>query len=111
MTIHIVIVSSYSNIYVYSHNGGEGYSCYHFVLATVPDNFFSSGYRFELNHCQICGPGPQCSQTVDAGTVRWKSTNPTELERLSAGFPVGPSIDSYNALIVAVSEVYLFKIA
>jgi len=72
------------------------------VLATVPDRHFGSGSGSELNRCQIGGPGCQHTRTVNPGTVRCKSPNPSGLGGLSAGHPAGPSVDLYNVLIFAV---------
>jgi len=72
------------------------------VLATVPDRHFGSGCGSEPNRCQIGGPGCQHTRTVNSGTVRCKSPNPSGLGGLSAGRPAGPSVDLYNVLIFAV---------
>ena len=72
------------------------------VLATVPDRQFGSGSGYKLNSGQIGGPGHQETRTVHSGTVRWGTTNPSELGMFSAGRPVGPAIDSYKALVFAV---------
>jgi len=71
-------------------------------IATVPDRRFGSGYRSEPTRFQIGCPGPQCTGTINSGTVRWTSHNLSELGGLSAGCPAGPSVDSYNALVLAL---------
>jgi len=73
------------------------------VLETVPDRHFGSGSGSEPNHCQTGGPGCQHTRTVDSGTVRCKSTNPSGLGGLSAGRTAGPSVDLYNVLVFAVA--------
>ena len=73
------------------------------MLATVGDCRFGSGNGSEPNSCQTGGPGRQYTRTVNSGTIRWKSHKPSELPGLSVGFPAGPSVDSYNALVFAVS--------
>ena len=73
------------------------------VLATVPDRHFGSRSGSEPNHCQIGGPGCQHTRTVDSGTVRCKSPNPSGLGGLSAGRTAGPSVDLYNVLVFAVA--------
>jgi hypothetical protein len=73
------------------------------VLATVPDRHFGSGSGSEPNRCQIGGPGCQHTRTVDSGTVRCKSPNPSGLGGLSAGRTAGPSVDLYNVLVFAVA--------
>ena len=73
------------------------------VLATVPDCHFGSGSGSEPNCCQIGGPGCHHTRSVDSGTVRCKSPNPSELGGLSAGRTVGPSVDLYNVLVFAVA--------
>ena len=78
------------------------YSYSSIVLATVPDRHFGSGSGSELNRCQIGGPGCQYTRTVNSGLVRCNSPNPSELGRLSAGRPAGPSVDLYNVLVFAV---------
>jgi hypothetical protein len=52
----------------------------------------------------------QHTHTVNAGTVRCKSPNPSALGALSAGHPMGPSVDLYNVLLFAVGELYIIKI-
>jgi len=59
------------------------------------------GTGSEPNRCQIGGPGCQYTRTVNSGPVRCKSPNPSELGRLSAGRPAGPSVDLYNVLVFA----------
>jgi len=49
------------------------------VLATVPDRHFGSGSRSKPNHCQMEGPGRQSTRTVNSGTVRRKTPNPSEM--------------------------------
>ena len=61
-----------------------------------------SGYGSDPTHFLIGGTGCQYTRTVNSGTVRWKSHNPSELCELAAGCPAGPSVDSYNALVFAV---------
>jgi len=73
------------------------------VLATVPDRHFGSGSVSEPNRCQIGGPGCQHTRSVDSGTVRCKSPNPSGLGGLSAGRTAGPSVDLYNVLVFAVA--------
>jgi len=72
------------------------------VLATVPDSHFGSASRSKPNCCQIGGPGCLHTRTVNSGTVRCKSPNPSGLGGLSAGRPAGPSVDLYNVLVFAV---------
>jgi len=69
------------------------------VLATVLDRRFGSGYGSEPTRFQIAGPGRQYTRTINSGTVRWTSQNPSQLGGLSAGCPAGRSVDSYNALV------------
>jgi len=72
------------------------------VLATVLDRHFGYGPGSKPNSCQIGGPGRQLTQSTHSGTVPWWTPNPFESGGLSAGCPVGPSIDSYKALEFAV---------
>ena len=72
------------------------------MLAMVLHHLFRSGSRSEPNHCQIRGPGCQHTRTVNSGTDQYKSPNPSGLGGLSVGRPAGPSVDLYNALVVAV---------
>jgi len=72
------------------------------VLATIPDSWCESGSRSKLTCCKIGYPGCQYTQTVNLGTVLWVSSNQSELGGLSECRPVGASVDSYNALVVAV---------
>jgi len=68
----------------------------------VPDRHFWSGSGSEPNRCQIGGPGCQHTRIVNSGTVQFKSPNPSGFGGLSAGCPVGPSVDLYNVLVFAV---------
>jgi len=68
------------------------------VFATVPDSLFRSGSRSERRHCQVGGPGHQSTRAVISGMVRWITPNQSELGRLSACYPAGPSVNSFNAL-------------
>ena len=72
------------------------------VLATVSDRHFGYGSESKANRCQLGGPGRQYTRTAQSGTVPWITPNPSELSGLSAGRPVGPSIDSHKALEFAV---------
>jgi hypothetical protein len=74
----------------------------HSVLATVAACHFGSGSGSKPNRCQIGGPGCQHTRTVNSGTVRCKSPNPSGFGGLSAGRPAGPSVDLYNVLVFAV---------
>jgi len=76
----------------------------HLVLAMVPDRHFGSGSGSELNCRQIGCPGCQYTLTVNSGPVRCKSPNPSELGGLSAGRPVGPSVDLYNVLVLQLDK-------
>jgi len=49
------------------------------VLATVPDSHFWCGSGCTLTFCQIGGPGPQFTQTVNSATVGWYTPNLSEL--------------------------------
>jgi hypothetical protein len=75
---------------------------YWIVLATVPDRHSWSGSGSELNSWQIGSPGSQHTRTVNSGTVRCKSPNPSGLGGLSAGRPAGPSVELSNVLVFAV---------
>jgi hypothetical protein len=72
------------------------------VRATVPDRHFGSRSRLEPTSCQTGGTGNQQTRTVNLGTVRCKSPNPSGLGGLSAGRPPGASADLYHVLIFAV---------
>jgi hypothetical protein len=72
------------------------------VLATVPDLNLGSRSGSKPNRWQICCPGYEYTQTVNAGTVRWWTDNPSKFGGLSAGRPAGPSIDSFKTLVIAV---------
>jgi len=72
------------------------------VLATVPDRHFGSRSGSELNRYKIGGPDCQYTRTMNWGTVLCQSSNPSDLGRLSAGRPAGPSVDLYNVLFFAV---------
>jgi hypothetical protein len=72
------------------------------VLATVRYRHFGSRSGSELNHFQIGGPGCQYTRTVNSSTVQCKSPSQSELGGLSAGRPVGPSVDLYNVLVFPV---------
>jgi hypothetical protein len=61
------------------------------VLATVPDRHFGSGSGSKLNRCQIGGPGCQHTRTVNSGTVRCKSPNPSGLGGLSVVLATVPN--------------------
>jgi len=74
------------------------------VLTTVLDRHFGSGSGSEPNPCQISGLGCQHTQTVNSGTVRCKSPNPSGLGGLSVGRPVGPSVDLYNILVLQLDN-------
>ena len=74
----------------------------HVVSMTVLDRHFGSGSGSEPNHCQMGGPGCLQTRTVNSGTVRWKSPNPSALGWSSAGRPACPSVDFYNVLVFAV---------
>jgi len=71
-------------------------------LATVQDSHCGSRSRSELNSSQIGSPRCQFTQTVNSGTVQWKSPIPSELGGLSVGHPAGPYVDLYNVLVFAV---------
>jgi len=77
----------------------------------VPDRHFGIRSRSKLNHCQIGNPGRHWIRTVNSCTARWYDPNPSELGGLSVGRPAGPSIDSYKALVFAVCQYYLIKVA
>jgi len=77
----------------------------------VLDCPIGSAYESELNHWPIWRPGFQYTQSVNSGTVLWKSHNQFELGEVSVDGPVGPSVDSYNGLIFAFPYVYLIKTA
>jgi len=87
-----------------------GGCCTQLVLATVPDRHFRSGSGSEPNRCQIGRWGCQHTRTVDSGTVRCKSPNPSGLGGLSAGRTAGPSVDLYNVLVFAVAYLNIIKI-
>ena len=72
------------------------------LLAMVPDHHTGSGSVSDPNWCQIDVPGCQLTQSVNSGTIRWQTPNLSALGELSAGHPVGPSIDVYNVLVFAV---------
>jgi hypothetical protein len=80
------------------------------VLATVLERHFGSGSGSEPTRCQIGGPGCQHTPTVNSGTVRCKSPNPSWLGGLSAGRPAGPAVDLYNILVSVVGSLYIIKI-
>jgi len=80
------------------------------VLGTVLDHHFGSGAGSSTNNCQIRGPQCQYTRTINSWTVWWYTPNLSDLGRLSAGCPAGPSIDSYNAQVFAVCSWYLIKI-
>ena len=71
------------------------------MLAMVTDRRFRSRSGSELNRPQRGSLGCQYARTVNSGMIRWISPNQSELGRLSAGCPAGPSVDSYNALAFA----------
>ena len=66
------------------------------------DRSCRAGSVLEPNCRQIRCSGRQYTRAVNSGPVQWTSSNPSELGGLSAGCPVGPSVDSYNALAFAV---------
>jgi hypothetical protein len=71
-------------------------------LATVPRHHFESVSGYKSNHFQIGGQGCQHTRSVNLGIIRCQTAHPSELGGLSAGRPVGPSIDSYKAVVFAV---------
>jgi len=83
------------------------------VLATVPQWRFGSEYGSEPTRFQIGGLGRHYTRTVNSGTVRWTSHNPSELGGLSAGCPAGcpagPSVDSYNALVFSFVIIVCYQ--
>jgi len=80
------------------------------VLATDLDRRYRSGSGSEPNQWHIGGPGCQYGRTVNSNTVRWISSNPSQLGRLSVGRPAGSSVDLYNFLVFAVGLMHLIKI-
>ena len=71
------------------------------VIAMVADHYFRSGFSSKPNRCQTGGPGYQYTLIINSGTVEWQFTNPSQLGRLLVAHPVGPSLDSYEALVYA----------
>jgi hypothetical protein len=65
-----------------------------------------TGSTSQLYLSQIGGPGSQYTRTVNSSTFRWKSPNPSELGKLSAG----PSVDLYDVHVFAVGQLYIIKI-
>jgi len=74
------------------------------VLATVRNRLFGSRSGSHPNCSQIGCQGCESTQTVNSGTVQWKSPNPSEFGGLSAGRPAGLSVDSYKDLAFGVSK-------
>jgi hypothetical protein len=56
----------------------------------------------EPNCCHIGSLGCKYSWTGNLGTVWGQSRNLSELDRLSEGFPVGPFVDLFNAVVCAI---------
>ena len=80
------------------------------MLAIVPDNHFQSMFGSEPNCSQIGGLGCKYTRTSNWSMVQGQSPNLSELGRLLVGFPVGPSVDSFNAVVFAVSHYSIAKI-
>jgi hypothetical protein len=80
------------------------------VLTTVLHHRFGSRFGSILNCWQIAGPGCQSIRTINLDIVRCYTPNLSELDRLSAGSPAGPSIVSYKACVFGVCQSYLTKI-
>ena len=76
---------------------------YKLVWATVPDRRFECGSGSEPTPFQIGGPCRRYSRTINLGMVRLTSHNSSELGGLPVGCPAGPSVDSYNAHVFAIS--------
>jgi len=76
--------------------------CLWLVLAAVLDRWFRTRSRSEVNHCPIGGPGCQYTRILNLGTIRWQSPNPSDFGGIAVGYPAGPSVDSYIALVFAV---------
>ena len=96
----------------YIYHSGESFLL---ELTMVPDCPFQFRSATKPNCYKIGSPGRQDTQTVNLGTLQWKSPNRSELGGLSAGCPVGPSVDSYNAfvfwcLIMVFNQNCLFNI-
>jgi len=72
------------------------------VIETSLDVDFGPRSRFEPNICPNNSPGYQSTKTVSSGTVPMNTFNRTEFGRVSAHCPVGPTVDSYNALVFAI---------
>ena len=62
------------------------------VVMVTECNFRSQSGSRPIRFLVGC-PGRQCTQTLNSGTVRWNSPNPSGVRGLSAGCAVGPSVD------------------
>jgi hypothetical protein len=68
------------------------------VVALVLDCHFKFGPGSDQNHQFITGQFWETTRTVNSCKIQWTSLKLSELGRLS----VGPSVDLYNVLVVAV---------
>jgi len=82
---------------------------FHVVLAIIPNRRFGTGSGSEPNRCWIGSFCSQSMQTVHSCMVQWKCPKPSELGGWSAGRPAGPSVDSYNALVLQSDNSFLSK--
>jgi len=62
------------------------------------DICLSSESGRDWNYSQI-----QFTLTIPFGTVQWVYPKPSDLGSVQAGYPVGPSVSSINALTFAAS--------
>jgi len=67
------------------------------LLATVSDGQCSWESRLKPKYCQIGIQGCQYTWTVNSDSVGSKSSNPSELGRLSASRSACPFVDTYKA--------------
>jgi len=72
------------------------------LLPIVLNQCFRFQFKSKANHCEIGSLGQQYTWTFKMGTVGWKSPNQCELGGMSAGFPVGQSVNLYTFKLVIV---------
>lgn len=113
--MHAVQIEAFCVYAWISHCGVVGYLLarwrYYIVFQIILDCRFSTILGSKLNRSPIWGQGCQCTWTSNLVTVQCKSFNPCEFGGLSAGRPVGPSVDSDNEFALPISILYLVKIA